>query len=71
MLDQLIFYEAREEADPHRDLRMDVDNMSYEVKRIAFCFACCYINLSFFFIGFPFTVNRTCWLWENLLALSI
>ncbi|TVU21732.1 hypothetical protein EJB05_31389, partial [Eragrostis curvula] len=30
MLDQLIFYESREAADPHRDMRLDVDNMTYE-----------------------------------------
>lgn len=30
MLDQLVFYESRETADPHRDMRLDVDNMSYE-----------------------------------------
>ncbi|KAK3160411.1 hypothetical protein QOZ80_1BG0059100 [Eleusine coracana subsp. coracana] len=29
MLDQLVFYEPRA-ADPHRDMRLDVDNMSYE-----------------------------------------
>jgi hypothetical protein len=39
MLDQLVYYEPREVADPHRDMRLDVDNMSYEVKRIAFYFS--------------------------------
>ncbi|KAG2595517.1 hypothetical protein PVAP13_5KG080500 [Panicum virgatum] len=31
MLDQLVFYESRAAAaDPHRDMRLDIDNMSYE-----------------------------------------
>ncbi|CAO2161160.1 unnamed protein product [Urochloa humidicola] len=31
MMDQLVFYESRAAAaDPHRNLRMDIDNMSYE-----------------------------------------
>lgn len=32
MLDQLVFYESRAAAaDPHRNMRLDIDNMSYEV----------------------------------------
>ncbi|KAL6627388.1 hypothetical protein ACP70R_031114 [Stipagrostis hirtigluma subsp. patula] len=30
MLDRLVFYEPREAADPHREMRLDIDNMSYE-----------------------------------------
>ncbi|CAO2199122.1 unnamed protein product [Urochloa humidicola] len=31
MMDQLVFYESRAAAaDPHRNMRMDIDNMSYE-----------------------------------------
>ncbi|KAL6848146.1 hypothetical protein ACP4OV_022274 [Aristida adscensionis] len=30
VMDQLVFYEPREAGDPHRDMRMDIDNMSYE-----------------------------------------
>lgn len=31
MMDQLVFYESRAAAaDPHRDMRLDIDNMSYE-----------------------------------------
>ena len=38
MLDQLVFYESRAAAaDPHRDMRLDIDNMSYEVNT-TFCF---------------------------------
>jgi hypothetical protein len=32
MMDHLVFYESRAAAaDPHRDMRLDIDNMSYEV----------------------------------------
>ena len=38
MMDQLVFYESRAAAaDPHRDMRLDIDNMSYEVNT-TFCF---------------------------------
>ncbi|KAL6897925.1 hypothetical protein ACP4OV_006884 [Aristida adscensionis] len=30
MLDQLVIHESREEADPHWDMRLDIDDMSYE-----------------------------------------
>ncbi|KAL6607784.1 hypothetical protein ACP70R_040847 [Stipagrostis hirtigluma subsp. patula] len=30
MLDQLVIHESREEVDPHRDMRLDIDDMSYE-----------------------------------------
>ncbi|XP_062193435.1 E3 ubiquitin-protein ligase MBR2-like [Phragmites australis] len=30
MMDQLVFHEPRIAADPHRDMRLDIDSMSYE-----------------------------------------
>lgn len=33
MLDQLVIHESREESDPHWDMRLDIDDMSYEVVR--------------------------------------
>ncbi|XP_062179931.1 probable E3 ubiquitin-protein ligase HIP1 [Phragmites australis] len=30
MLDQLVIHESREEVDPHWDMRLDIDDMSYE-----------------------------------------
>ncbi|OEL32037.1 E3 ubiquitin-protein ligase MBR1 [Dichanthelium oligosanthes] len=30
MLDQLVIHEAREDSDPHWDMRLDIDDMSYE-----------------------------------------
>lgn len=33
MMDHLVFYESRAAAaDPHRDMRLDIDNMSYEAR---------------------------------------
>ena len=31
MLDQLVIHETREAFDPHWDMRLDIDDMSYEV----------------------------------------
>jgi hypothetical protein len=31
MLDQLVIHESREAFDPHWDMRLDIDDMSYEV----------------------------------------
>ena len=31
MLDQLVIHESREAVDPHWDMRLDIDDMSYEV----------------------------------------
>jgi hypothetical protein len=33
MLDQLVIHESREALDPHWDMRLDIDDMSYEVRR--------------------------------------
>jgi len=44
MMDQLVFYESRAAAaDPHRDMRLDIDNMSYEVRSTAFCSSNCLV----------------------------
>jgi hypothetical protein len=32
MLDQLVIHESREASDPHWDMRLDIDDMSYEVR---------------------------------------
>lgn len=34
ILDQSVFFGAADMHDRHRDMRLDVDNMSYEAKRI-------------------------------------
>jgi len=33
MLDELVIHESREDSDPHWDMRLDIDDMSYEVVR--------------------------------------
>lgn len=71
MLDQLVFYESRAAAaDPHRDMRLDIDNMSYEVNT-TFCFFILHApEISSVLLTLPFIVHRTCWLWENLWVMS-
>jgi hypothetical protein len=54
MLDQLVIHESREAFDPHWDMRLDIDDMSYEVERINFLFNTtaaleCYLNKCNFF----------------------
>jgi hypothetical protein len=72
-MDQLVFYESRAAAaDPHRDMRLDIDNMSYEARSACILLQLpCSGNLKIFFQLIQyFVVLRTCWLWENLWAMS-
>lgn len=37
-IDQSVLYDSREMSDQHRDMRLDIDNMSYEVTKSEFFF---------------------------------
>jgi len=69
MLDQLVIHESREDSDPHWDMRLDIDDMSYEVVRKNLQSLiiitnqhrmCSVTNITFYAV-----ICRSCWLWEN------
>lgn len=38
MMQQFALRESREAQDPHRAMRLDIDNMSYEVEELVFAY---------------------------------
>jgi len=67
MLDQLVINESREDSDPHWDMRLDIDDMSYEVrKNLDTCnhkpaSKCSVMNVTFYVV-----VCRNCSLWRSV-----
>jgi hypothetical protein len=66
MLDQLVIHESREDSDPHWDMRLDIDDMSYEVRKnldIRYrrpAWKCSVRNVTLYFV-----ICRNCWLCKN------
>ena len=71
MLDQLAIHESREDYDPHWDMRLDIDDMSYEVvrKNLLDNYYQFITNQrrmrSVTNVTFYAVICRSCWLWEN------
>lgn len=63
LFDPFIYHGMAEMHDRHRDMRLDVDNMSYEVKLEQV------FSHKFCFNTVPITMlldNRNCWHWRNV-----
>jgi hypothetical protein len=70
ILDQSVFFGVADAHDRHRDMRLDVDNMSYEVNihktDLDIMFIC--LNQSLFLYNVYWNY-RSCWLWKSALEM--
>jgi hypothetical protein len=65
MLDQLVIHESREASDPHWDMRLDIDDMSYEVRDHLLDISKQHQNAYVTKVIFYVVLCRNSWLWKR------